>query len=518
MLNQPLNKKYGKDFWLSDYMLIAYFAFFTFILHLIAIEGFGYFRDELYYISCSDHLDWGYVDHPPLSILLLKMIRFFLGDSLFAIRLLPVLSSGLFVFGTGMLAKELGGKKFALILAAIAAMAPIGNFFLYSVYSMNFLDHVFWLALMFIVLRIIKTGEPKYWIVFGVVAGLGLQNKISVLFICFGIAAGILLTDQRKHLKHKQLWLGAAIAGLLFLPYILWNMTHGWPTLEFMQNAKTFKMTAVSPIEFLLEQLRYNNFSTIPIWLAGLWFFFFTKAGKPYRLFGWMYVAIYILFTVQQAKAYYFAPAYPIMFAGGAVMIETWINKLNWNWSKPIIAIVVLASALIYCPVGLPILSQKKTIDWLQTLGIVANSGENHKIGLLPQHFADMHGWPELTIKVTRIYYTLTENEKKECMIYAGNYGITGAVNFFGKPYGLPQAISGHNNHYFWPPEEKSANVFIIIGGKKEDHEKSFGEVIEMDRTDCEYAMPYENNQPIYLCKGFKHTFEQIWPTLKHYN
>lgn len=518
MLNQPLNKKYGKDFWFSDYMLIGYFAFFTFLLHLVAIEGFGYFRDELYYISCSEHLDWGYVDQPPLSILLLKIIRFILGDSRVAIRLLPVLGSGLFVFGTGVLAKELGGKKFALILAAVTSMAPIGNFFLYSIYSMNFLDHLFWLALIFIVLRIIKTNEPKYWISFGIVAGLGLQNKISILFLCFGIAAGILLTEQRKHLKHKQLWLGAAIAGGLFLPYILWNLAHGWPTLEFMHNAKAFKMTAVSPIDFLLEQLRYNNFSTVPIWLAGLWFFFFTKAGKPYRLFGWMYVAIYILFTVQQAKAYYFAPAYPILFAGGAVMIEIWVQKRNWNWTKPVIAVVVLASALIYCPVGLPVLSQENTIRWLQSLKIIANSGENHEIGVLPQHFADQHGWEEMTIKVARIYNTLSEEEKKECLIYGTNYGGTGAMSFFGKKYDLPPAISGHNNHFFWPPKDRRGNVLIIVGGRKQDHERAFREVTEMDRTDCKYAMPYENDKPIFLCRGLKLSFKEIWPTVKHFD
>jgi hypothetical protein len=512
-------KENAKNVWLSDYMLIGYIAFFTFLLHLVAIEGFGYFRDELYYISCTEHLDWGYVDQPPLAILLLKVIRFILGDSLFALRLLPIFGSGLFVFGTGYLAKELGGKKFALIIASLSALAPIGNFFLYSVYSMNFLDHLFWLACIILVLRIIKTGEPKYWITFGIIAGLGLQNKISVLFLCFGIAAGILLTGQRKHLKSKFLWLGAVLAGAIFLPYILWNMAHGWPTLEFMHNAKAYKMTAVSPVEFLLEQLRYNNFATLPIWLAGLWFFFFNHEGKKYRLFGWMYVAIYLLFTIQQAKAYYLAPAYPILFAGGAVMVEAWIRKLNWNWTKPVIAVAILIPTLLYCPVGLAILPLQTTIQWLQTLGITPNSGENHQMGVLPQHFADMHGWEEMTVKVARVYNTLSPEEQKECYIYGTNYGVAGAMNFMGKKYNLPPAISGHNNHFFWPPKgDRGGNVLIFVGGRKQDLLKIFNEVTEMDRTDCRYAMPYENDKPIYLCRGMKLPLAQIWPNAKHFD
>jgi hypothetical protein len=509
--------KNSKQFWLSDYMIMGYFSLLTLVLHLIAIEGFGYFRDEFYYISCSDHLSFGYVDQPPLSILLLKLIRLTLGDSRVALRLLPVLSAALFVFLTGLMTRELGGKKFAIALASAAAAAPIGNFFLFNIYSMNFLDMISWQVCIFIIIRLIKTNDPKYLLIFGLAAGLGLQNKISVLFLCFGLAVGLLLTKERKYLKSKYLWFGAAIAGLLFLPYILWNMTNGWPTLEFMHNAKIHKMAHVSPLGFLWGQILYNNPASLIIWLAGLCYFFFHKEGKTYRLFGWMYLAIYVLFVLQQAKDYYLAPAYPILFAGGAIFYATWLQEKQWKWPKPVLIVFILVPTLILCPVTLPILPVETTVKMAQALGLNESSGERHEMGVLPQHFADMHGWEEMVEKVAGVYNTLSPGEKKECVIYATNYGVTGAINFFGKQYGLPPAFSGHNSHFSWPPKEYTANVMIIVGGSKEDHEDSFKEVIEMDRTDCRYCMPYENNKPIYLCRGIKRPIMEIWPTVKNF-
>lgn len=511
------NHLFSKSFWASDYVVIGYFAVAAFVLHLIAIEGFGYFRDELYYISCSNHLALGYVDQPPLSIFFLKILRTLFGDSRIALRIFPAIAGAAFIYLTGVITKELGAKRFGLILATAAAFAPIGNFFIYSVYSMNFLDHMFWLTCMLVVLRIIKTGNSRLWLLFGLLAGLGAMNKISVLFLGFGVAVGMLLTDQRKHLKSKYLWMGAALAGLLFLPYIIWNMTHDWAHLEFINNAKTLKMVKVSPIEFFLLQVRYNNPGTLLIWLAGLWFFFFNTEGKKYRLFGWMYLSIYILFTLQQAKDYYLAGIYPILFAGGAIFIETILNKKQWNWPKPVLVVLIVIPALIFCPVTLPIFPAETTANYARMLGIVDASGENHKIGVLPQHFADMHGWEGLTEKVAGVYNTLTPEEKENCILYGTNYGVTGALNFFGKKYNLPPAFSGHNNHYLWPPEGHSGDIVIFVGSSKKNLLNTFNEVIEMGGPFNKYAMPHENKKTIHLCKGIKKPLMELWPNVKHY-
>ena len=510
--------KVSKKIWTSDFAVMGYFAAFNLLLHLIAIKGYGYFRDEFYYISCSDHLGFGFVDQPPLSAFILKLIRMVSGDSVIAIRILPVLCGALFVFLAGLIAKELGGKKFAVALACTAAFAPIGNFFIFNFYSMNALDLVIWQVCILIVIRIIKTGEPKYWLTFGLAAGLGLMNKISVLYLGFAIFAGILLSKERKYLKNKYIWLGLLIAGLLFLPYIVWNATHDWATLEFIYNAKTYKMATVSPLNFLKGQILYNNPATLIIWLAGLWYFFFHKDGKKYRLFGWMFLTIYVLLTLQQAKDYYMAGAYIILFAGGAIQFEHWLQKKRVRWLKPVVIVFILVPTLLLCPMALPILPVDTAISWIQRIGISGSPGERHEMGVLPQHYADMHGWEEMVEKVSGVYNTLSPEEQKECIIYATNYGVTGAINLLGKKYGLPPAFSGHNNHFYWPPRGYTGNVLIAVGGRQKDHEISYRHVAVADRTNCRFAMPYENNKPIYICRGIKRGLEEIWPTVKHFN
>lgn len=514
----------SKNFWLSDYAIISYIALLNLFLHLLAIHGFGFFRDEFYYIACSDHLDFGYVDQPPLSILLLKFIRLTLGDSLAAIRILPVLSGAFIVFFTGLIARELGGKKFALILASAAAFAPIGNFFTFNIYSMNFLDFLFWQVAIYLVIKIIKTNNQKYWLMFGLTAGFGLQNKISVLFLCFGIVVGILLTKERKHLKSKYLWLGMVTAGLLFLPYILWNMTHDWATLEFMHNAKTLKMADVSPLGFLTGQILYNNPATLIVWLVGLCYFFFHKEGKKFRLFGWMFLSIYILFTIQEAKDYYLAPAYPILFAGGAVQFESWLRKKSLRWLKPVLVISILIPTLTLCPITLPILPVEKTVSLIQSMGIEHNASERHEMGVLPQHYADMHGWEDMVTTVANVYQSLTAEEQSQCVIYVRNYGEAGAIDFFGKKYNLPKATCPHNNYWFWgTPADKTGDVAIIFGVSRnlqrnyEDLNPYFNEVRHAATFQCKYCMPYENNRPIFICLGFKSTLKEIWQSEKHY-
>ncbi|MCP4154552.1 MAG: glycosyltransferase family 39 protein [bacterium] len=504
-----------KNTWTSDYAIIAYIASLNLLLHLWVIRGFGYFRDEFYYIACSDHLSFGYVDHPPLAMFLLKIIRTILGDSLIAIRLLPALGGAALIIFTGLIAKELGGKRFAILLASTAAFATIGNLFMFHYYSMNFLDILFWQTCLLILIRIVKTGNPKGWLLFGLIAGLGLQNKISVLFLCFGIFTGLLLTKERKHLKSKYLWIAAAVAGLLFLPYIVWNMAHGWPTLEFMHNAKTYKMSTVSPIGFLGGQMLYNNPITIIIWLVGLWYFLFNKEGKTFRLLGWMFLSIYILFTIQSAKDYYLAGAYPVLFAGGAILWEKWLMKREWNWPKPVFIVLILVSTIVFTPFALPVLSVDNTVEYMRKIGIEHQSGERHQQGVLPQHFSDMHGWEEMAERVARIYETLPPQDQKECFVFATNYGETGAINFYADKYPLPPAFSAHNSHYYWPPEGYSGDVVIALGRNKERLEKIFDSVIEAGRTNCPYAMPFENNLPIFICRGIKLPLMELWPKLK---
>ena len=213
-----------------------------------------------------------------------------------------------------------------MILASMAAFASTGNFFQFHYYSMNFWDLLFWQACFIILLHIVKTGNAKLWLLFGIVAGVGLENKISILFLLFGLGVGILLTKERKQLKSLYLWGGMGLAVLLFLPYIVWNMTHDWATLEFMHNARMYKNAPVTPIGFFLGQVLYNHPVTSVVWTVGLGALFFSKRLKAYRLLGWLFLSIYILFTIQEAKDYYLAAAYPIVFAAGGIQWDAWLR------------------------------------------------------------------------------------------------------------------------------------------------------------------------------------------------
>lgn len=513
-----------KALWTSEDFVIGLVALASVVLHLFALRGYGYFRDELYYIACSDHLAFGYVDQPPFSIFLLKGIRLIFGDSLVAIRMLPVLGGAMVIFMTGKLAKELGGRGFGVILAAIAAFAPIGNLFEFNYYSMNFLDHLFWLSCFFLLVRIIKTENPKIWILFGIIAGLGLQNKISILFLLFGMGVGLLFTSQRRQLKYWQFWAGMGITLLLFLPYVIWNAVHGWPTLEFIHNAREYKMSAVSPVGFFIGQLLHQNPATLIVWLAGLGYFFFHREARPYRLFGWLFLSVYVLFTVQEAKAYYLAGGYPILFAGGAILIGHLLERPRLRWLKPVLMAFLLIPTLVLCPMALPVFSTEKMIVYLESVGIQSDSGERHEMGVLPQHYADMHGWEEMAATVAEVYGRLSPEEQSKCFIFLRNYGEAGAIDFFGKAYGLPPAVCGHNNYWLWGPGDPSANVGIIIGDSHdvqesfEDLQSHFEEVVFGATFECRYCMPYEDNLHFFICRGMRSFLEEIWPGQKHFN
>ena len=506
----------------SDLIPIALISALSLVLHLMAVRGFGFFRDELYYIACSNHLAWGFVDQPPLSILVLKMMKLLFGNSLLAVRALPAVGGAVFVFLTGLMARELGGKRFALFLASAAGFAPVGNLFQFHVYSMNFIDLLLWQAAILILIRLVKTENPKLWMPFGVLAGLGLQNKISLLLLVFGLGVGVLLTKRRSDLKNRHFWLGVGLAILIFLPYLIWNFTHGWPTMEWMHNAETQKNIKDTPLAFVIGQLLYNNPLSTLLWLPGLLYFFFHKEGKKFRLFGWVCLSLFLLFMALGGKNYYLAGVYPVLFAGGAVFFESAFRPKTGRVLSAALAVSLIISTLLLSPLTLPILSVKKTVAYVEGSGL-NRSQERNEIGVLPQHFADMFGWEEFTATIAGIYKTLTPEEQAGCLIYVRNYGEAAAVDFYGPKYGLPKAACAHNSYWYWGPPQWDGGVAIIMGDSRDPQASSadlstyFETVVLAGTTRCEFCMPYENNRAIFLCRRARFSFQEIWPGEKDF-
>lgn len=504
----------------ADRALIGAIAAVPFILHLLTNTRYGYFRDEFYYIACSQHLDWGYVDHPPLSIAVLALERWLLGDSLPAIRFLPAVAGASLVFLTAMMARELGGGRFAQALAAIAvAVAPI-YLGLDSFFSMNAFEPLFWTAAAYVLIRIVNTENSKLWLLFGIVAGLGVQNKHSMVFFGFGVAVALLLTRERKRLLDKWLWLGAGTAVLIFLPNVVWEITHNWATVEFMRNAQGYKIAPLSPIEFVMQQILMLHPLALSIWFAGLCYFF-SRDGRRYRFCGWMYVVLLAVFMAEKAKAYYLTPIYPLLLAAGATAIEGIAQRANWRWLRVAAPSALVIGGIVTAPLALPVLPVEALIRYARLLGaegsVKHTTAETATLGELPQYFADMFGWDAVVGTVARAYESLSPEERGKAAIFVSNYGEAGAINFLGKAQHLPEAISGHNNYWLWGPGKYSGEVVIVLGSSLEELKALFETVEQVGTVRCQYCMPYENDRPVYICRRLKRPLQEIWPLLKHY-
>ncbi len=500
------------------------------LLHLLTNGNYGFFIDELYYIACSEHLDFGYVDHPPMIAVVTWLSRALLGGSLSALRLFPALAGAATVFLTGMTVRALGGGRFAQLLAGLAVIISPILLFMNTILSMNALDAFLWTLAVWLLVLIINRGRdpdrgygnglsvPKLWLILGLVLGIALENKISVLFFGFGLAVGLLLTPERRHLKTPWPWLAGLISLALFLPHILWQMVHEWPTLEFMHNATVLKNRPLALPEFLFVQFLEIHPLNFVLLLLGLWFFFISGRGKPYRLFGWMYLAFLTVLLMRNGKPYYAATIYPLMLAGGAVFLEQLLTKARRSWPAFAVVSVFAIGGAALAPMTLPALPVETFLRYQDfVLGGPPGSSENKEVGPLPQHYADMFGNEELAALVAEVYHELSADEQSRCVIYGMTYPQAGAIDVFGSRYDLPKAISGHNTYWIWGPGELSGEIMIVMGLNQEILNGIFDDVVEARVFRHPYAMPWRNNLPIYLCRGPRMSLKSIWPEFKHY-
>jgi hypothetical protein len=434
-----------------------------------------------------------------------------LGYSLIALRFLPAMCGALVAYLVGLIAREMGGGRFAQALAATAYIVGGVYLAIANYYSMNCFDHLFWALGIYLLVRILKGGDTRQWMLFGLVAGLGLENKYSMGFLGLALIAGLALTPARRHFLDKWLWTGGAFAALIFLPHVLWEVHNHFPTAEFIHNVTVKKNLPMTPWAFLGECVLFVHPFTLPVWLAGLIYLFFSLPGRKFQVLGWIYVAVLGILLSTHSKPYYFAPAFLVLFPAGAVAIEAFVARHPWNWLKPTYLTVLVLGGALTAPLALPVLPVETFIRYQDWLGIKPSIGERGEAALrLPQMYADMFGWPEMAVQMAQIYDHLSPEDKTDCVIGASNYGEAGAIDFFGKQYGLPNAISTHNNYWFWGPGDKPGKVLLVIGGSKEDYEGMYEDV----RQVTAFANPYarESGRPIFLCRKSKGTLQAFWP------
>jgi len=501
------------------------------LLHIFtSVRHYGYFRDELYYLDMARHLDWGYVDAAPLIAVYAK-VALLMGGSLAALRILPALAGTALIALTMLIARELGGRTYAQLLAGVCVLLCPAVLVVGSLLTMNAFEPLFWMGCIWVVARILRTGDSRLWIWFGVLAGLGLENKHSTLSFGFAVTVAVLLTHHRREFARPWIWIAGAVALVLFLPNIVWQIRHHFPTIEDLANVRREgKNVVLGPFAFVKEQIFDIRPILAPVGLLGLvWFF----RDRRWRLLGLTFAVFFVLMEVAHAKNYYVFPIYPMVFAGGAVAIERMIGRATdgeaakqwpgkrWSanrsaWVRAAVVAIVVLGTLPALPSVTWFLPPERLLAYENAIGLKPAKAEVKHESLLAQPVADQFGWPEMVNEVSGIYNSLSADDRAQTGIWASNYGEAGAINLFGPKLGLPTAYSRHQNHWYWgPPPQVYKNLIVL--------EWSLDDV----RDNCTSFQAFEHyqrfgmgeeNTPIYLCRGVTFDIQKIWSHSHHWN
>ena len=500
---------------------MGYVAFAKVALHLSVAAVYGFFIDELYFLACGEHLAWGYVDFPPLTAVQAWLTRALFGDSPYSIRLFPALAGAGLVLVTGAMARRLGGGRFAQGLAAVSIfVAPV--FLAFSTYlSMNPIEALVWAGGAYVVLRLVQTGDPRLWLAFGLIAGVGLLNKHTTLVFGFAVVAGLLLTPERRLLFNRWLLLGGGIALAIALPNLLWEIGHGFPHTELLANIRRAgRDVDVGFLAFWKLEVLFLNPAAAAVWVVGLIGLFRARDLRPARARGWAWVAtIALLFatTPGSHKTYYAASAYPILIAAGAVLIERSWSRAGREWWKPAYLGLLLVVGALAAPTVVPMLPPEAYLRYTNAIGIGPPRLENRATNAMPQMFADRFGWPEMVDAVAGAYASLPPALRARTGIFANDFGQAGAIDFYGPKRGLPKAISGHLTYWYWGPRGYSGESLIVLGDRREVLEREFEDVRAVAEVGHPYAMRQEHFT-VFLCRRPRGwTLESLWPRVKNW-
>jgi dolichyl-phosphate-mannose-protein mannosyltransferase len=474
-------------------------------LHLAALTRYDFFRDELYFIACGRHPSVGYVDQPAL-VPLVAAITQLGGERLWLLRLIPALLHAATVVVTCRLVRLLGGGRAAQLLAGVAVgVAPL-LLALHATWGTTALEPLAFTVLVTAVATAVIGEQPRAWIVAGLAAGVALATKYTVGFLLVALLGALLAVGPRRALTSRWLWIGAALALVLGAPSLIWQAAHGWPFRELLHAGAAGKNRVLPPGAWLEQQALIYQPLAAPLWITGgvalvVW--------RRTRFIGLALAALFFGFMALHAKDYYLVGIFPTLFAAGAVAVARW-PRVAVGY-----ALVVAACGLVLAPVALPLFAEPRYIAYREAvLGHDQEpvEGENLKAGLLPQYFADMHGWRELAATVGSVARSLSPEERARAVVFAQNYGEAAAVELFGD--GTLPVASGHNQYFLWGLHGEP-EVAIIIGGRH--HERTFGDVRLAATVTTPYAMPYENDLPIYVARQPKVSLSSIWPSVRHY-
>jgi hypothetical protein len=493
--------------------LIAALAATKLALHLITnvITPYGFHRDEFLYFAMGRHLQLFHMDFPPAIAILAEAVRGTLGDGLFGIRLVPALFATLLVVLAGLLAGELGGGRYAQLLAGLAVLgSPLflrsGNLFQPVV-----LDQVAWTLALFALARLARTGDRRWWLALGAACGLGLLAKFSIAFIGLGIFLAVLLTPLRRQLATPWPWLGAALALAIGAPSIVGQIRLHFPIVLQMRGLAQGQLEHVTPLGFITTQLLFGPGTLLA--LAAAVGFSVVPVLRPFRVVGWACLVTFLVLLGTHGKAYYFGPAYPALYSAGAVTLESIARPRLGVWVRWAAVALVVAYGLFSLPLGLPILRPAAMARYASRISAARTTNQG-AVEPLPQDYADMLGWEEQVRAVAQVYHDLPSAEQAAAVIVGDNYGEAGALAFYGPRYGLPDPISAAGTFWQFGPGDKPGTVVIVLG--EEPHSlRQYADSVELaTRVKNPWGVDEERDVPIVVGRRPKTTVQALWPSL----
>lgn len=490
--------------------LIPILCIFNVVLHLLSMRFLEFHRDELLYFSLSNHLDLGYASVPPLISWMAYLMKGIFGFSMFSVKILPALLSGIFVYLGAKIAKELGGDYFAQVLTVVALICtPFGlrSFILFQPVPF---DVFFWTLIYFSILKYINTLQYKWLYILGIVIGFALLNKHLVMLQLISLLTVLPFTQYRNLFQKPQFYACLGIAFLISSPQIYWQFANDTPLFSHMTSLQETQLQYVEKSAFLIDQIFMFYTSSI-ISIVGLIFLFYHSKAKQLWLFSISALIVILSLLYLSGKSYYTAGVYPFLIAAGSTYIAT---KLKSRWSKltTLAAIAILIVPLV--PMGIPMLPPKKLAayyDKLENMGLdvgrVHEDGNKHP---LPQDFSDMIGWHEIAALAKKAYDSV--EDKKACAIFGENYGIAGAVSLLNEKHGMPEVISFSDTYAYWAPRNFDPDITTLIYINTElgsNVEALFQDIKIVGSIDDPLSRQY--GVTIYICQKPKRSFNEFW-------
>ncbi len=499
-----------------EWVLIISLSILKLFLHVLSNGNYGFHRDEFLSLAMGNHLSWGYRETPPAIAAAASMVRTLLGNSPGAVRFLPaILGSGV-VFFTGVITRKLKGRMFAITVAMLSVIISPGFLRDNTLFQPMVFQQFFWVVICFLLVIWIQHPERKYWIWFGVFFGMGLMNDYIMLLFGLVFFISMLASSQRKVMRTSLPWIALLIGLFLSLPHWLWQISHRFPALDYYTLLQQTQLHLFSAKNFLIEQILFLNPVTFPVWFGGLIYVFFTRQGRKYILFGWLYVFLLLFLLVLHGNSNSLLSQYPVLLALGALGMERWIRSRRRHGIKPLIIVGFLLSGVVSAPYGLPVLTVQNLElyhrFWASTVELISPEKlQTARTEKLPAYYANMFGWNTQARVVSEIYRRLTPGEKKQCVVLASNYGEAGALEYFRSGMLLPPVISYDGSFYDWGPGDVSGEILIAIGVPLQRLKPHYRRIKRAGVVQNEYAVDYETNLPVYLCRKPVKQLEAIW-------